>query len=132
VRPGSILDARPLPRRPRAQSGLLHTLGKFLRSPRHIADLRTELFLVIALLQAGQPDRARRRLDHIAAHLREIRRDGTQFVLSLPEWESIIAAGHSALQTAGQTRAQAEIVATVQTVLATLEEFAAGKLERSP
>jgi hypothetical protein len=121
VRPGSILDARPLPRRP--GSGLLHALGKWLRSRRSITDLRTELRHVIALLERNQPETARHRLERIAAHLREIRRDGTQFVLSLAEWESIIAVGTNALHVAGQTRSRPEIVAAIRAVLETLQAF---------
>lgn len=132
MRPGSILDARPLPRRPRADSGLLHALGKLLGSRRSIADLRTELLHVTALLEGNEPGQARHRLDLIAAHLREIRRDGTQFVLSLPEWDSIRTVATSALHVAERTRAWPEIAASIRAVLEKLEEFGTGKLEHTP
>jgi hypothetical protein len=105
-------------------------LGKLLGSRDGIADLRTELLRVSDLLERDQTEPARLRLDRITAHLWEIRRDGTQFVLSLAEWDSIISAGTSTLQTAERTRAQPEIVATIRSVIEKLEVFGSGRVER--
>jgi hypothetical protein len=106
-------------------------LRRLLGSRGSIADLRTELLHVIDLLEQDRSEPARHRLDRIAAHLWEIGRDGTQFVLSLAEWDSIIAAGTSTLQVAEQTRAQPEIVATVRAVVEGLEAFGSRQIERS-
>jgi len=130
--PGNIFNQRCIPLRPTFRNGLFSAVTKLLGGRRNVADLHEELSQVIVAFRNDEPDQARIRLGRILKTLREIKRNGSQFVLDESDWLSIDRVNTEALAAADQSNANQDLSSMLRTVEDMLKSFAIGKIPPDP